>query len=370
MKNYKLYFQKIHYGALKPNLFTGAMLSVCEFFYKNIVVFKNLLYEKNILKENSVDCFVTCVGNLTTGGVGKTPIVIYLANKKEREGKRVAIISRGYGSKLSKLAAKNSKNAPSIIKDYEKIYYTDGSICGDEAFQCAKNINKNVIMITCPDRFKAAKLATEKYKVDEIILDDGFQNRKLKKDCSILVLDSKMRFGNNHLLPLGPLREPIQEGFKRADEIILTDKNDENLSDAINWIKKINKKNLKIKISKMLPKRIYNAQTKANIVNFRESKNENENESKKQKAIAFSAIGQNEQFFNFAKEFYDIVKCPFCDHYKYTKKDILGLVKLAKENKTNVFLTTQKDETKIAPLIKDLCGYCFNVLELEVEFCE
>ncbi len=345
--------QDIHYSRQKPSFCLGVCLGVGEFFYKNIINFKNFLYEKNILKEKKVGAYVICVGNLTTGGVGKTPIVAKLANELS-EQKPVAIISRGYGAKIS-------NKIPTIIKDFKEIKFKDGTLCADEPFQLAKKVKDNVIVITCSDRKKSAELAIVKFGIQTIIMDDGFSNRKIKKDKQIIVIDSKMRFGNNHLLPKGPLREPINE-IKRADEIILVDKGDENINDAILWAKQFKKP---AKVCKMQPKRIYNLKTKADVI-FNKPINTNKNSDFKPKALAFCAIGQPKQFFDFAKKYYEIVETvEFDDHHKYDKNDIKRLELLADENGVNIFIATQKDETKLLPLISDSSGYCYNVLELE-----
>lgn len=346
MGNFKTDFQLIHYNKKKPNFFLALGLSVGEFFYKSMIKTKNFLYEKNILKEEEIGANVICVGNLTTGGVGKTPIVIELANELSKS-KKVAIISRGYSAKIS-------NKIPNVIKDYKEINFENGRLCGDEPYQIAKKVNKNVIVITCSNRKLSSELAIVKYGAEVIIMDDGFSNRKLKKDKTIVAIDSKMRFGNNHLLPYGPLREPISE-IKRADEIVLVNKGDENLEGAINWVKQFNKP---IQLCQMKPKRIYNIQSGADV------------KLNNIKAIAFCAIGQPEQFFDFAKEFYEITPVVFEDHHKYAKKDIESLIKLAKENNIATFITTQKDETKVASLIENVNGYSFNVLELETSIDE
>ena len=341
--NFKSDFQDIHYLRKKPSFFLKCGLSFAEFGYKTIINVKNLFYEIGLCREAKVGIQVICVGNLTTGGVGKTPIVIELANDLSQK-RKVAIVSRGYGAKIS------NKN-PNIIKDNKGLKYNDGTECGDEPFQIAKKVKQDVVVITCANRKKAIELAIVKYGINTVILDDGFSNRKVKKDKTILAIDSKMRFGNEHLLPYGPLREPIKE-IKRANEIVLVDKGDENLEDAINWTKKFNKP---ISICKMQPKRIYNLQSGADV------------KLNKERAVAFCAIGQPEQFFDFAREFYEIIPVKFDDHHKYLKSDIQDLIKLAKENNVKTFITTQKDETKLKELVKNISNYSFNVLELKIE---
>ena len=344
MKNIKNTFQNIHYNRQKPSFCLKVALGVGEFFYKKIINLKNYLYEINFLEEEKTNSYVICVGNLTTGGVGKTPIVIDLANNLAKK-ENIAIISRGYKSKLSKKEA-------NVIKDLKEIKFKDGSMCGDEPYQLAKKVKNNVVVITCPNRKKAIDLARIKFGIKPVILDDGFSNRKVNKDKTIVVIDSKMRFGNEHLLPFGPLREPVEE-IKRADEIVLVNKGDENIKDAVLWVEKFNKP---FKIASFEAKKVYNLQSKAEIVNF-----------KKQKAIAFCAIGQPVQFFDFAKKYYTLSKTiSYNDHYCYTKKDIKELIEIAKKNKTNIFITTQKDEAKLKYLIKDISDFSFNVLELEV----
>lgn len=340
----KNYYQKLHYSkAPKMGAFEFC-LRFCEFFVSSFVNLKNLAYEKGFLKEEKVNAFVICVGNLTTGGVGKTPIVSTLANEYSKT-KKTAIISRGYGAKIS-------TKEPVVVKDFDEIKFENGLICGDEPYQLAKNSSKNTVIIICSNRKKSAQLAVEKYGCEIIIMDDGFSNRKLKKDKTILVLDSKMQFGNKHLLPFGPLREPIKE-IKRINEVVFVDKGNENLENNLLELKEMFK-NYPQKICSMEPDYIYNLETKAKVKNFN-------------KAIAFCAIGSSEQFFNFAKKFYQLEdKISFDDHHKYTKNDILKLVKLAQEKGVTSFITTQKDETKLKEFVEYFNGYSFNVLKLKV----
>jgi len=349
-KKIKSKFQDIHYNRLKPAAALSFALNIAEFFYKCAINYKNFLYKKGYLKEKEIkDIEVICVGNLTTGGVGKTPITVYFANRISKE-KKCAIISRGYGAKLQ-------NKTPNIIKDFDKIYYSDGALCGDEALYCAKNTAKNVMVITSKNRFEALKLAKEKYGCSCAILDDGFSNRTVKKDKIFIALDSKMKFGNEKLLPKGPLRESIEE-IKRADTIILVNKGDKDIDNSIHWAKNLAQKyNKKLQLCSLTPKKIYNSQTKAIVKSC-----------EKQNVVAFCAIGQPGQFFDFAEKYYNLAAKISCsDHYTYKKSDIENLKALAKKCNTALFVTTQKDEVKISALIKNETSFSFNVLELGVE---
>lgn len=346
MKNIKVLINEYHYKKASKSLFF-LLLGFFAFFYYMVISSKNILYKLGFLKEKKVKPYVICVGNLTTGGVGKTPIVCELANYIANNlNKKTAIISRGYGAKL------NNKNV-NVIKDYKKTYFNDGLICGDEALLCAKN-TQNCVILTCRDRVKAVNFAQNNYGSEVIVLDDGFSNRKIKKDFSILVVDSKKQFGNGFLLPLGPLREPVNQA-KRANYFIVTNKNNAQVQEAVKEItKKI--KSDKITVCNFVEDCFYNIKNSLQII------------PSNQKAAAFCAIGQPEQFYEYLKNHFDIVyKKTFKDHHAYSQDDINNLIEKTKENGANTIITTQKDEVKILPFIKDIN---FVGLKLKANFSD
>ena len=132
-KKIKSDFQEIHYSRKTPKFFLKVALSLAEFGYKAVINTKNFLYKIGFCNEAKMGIQIICVGNLTTGGVGKTPIVIELANNLSKD-RKVAIVSRGYGAKIS------NKN-PNIIKDNKGLKFIDGQECGDEPYQIAKKVN-------------------------------------------------------------------------------------------------------------------------------------------------------------------------------------------------------------------------------------
>ena len=169
----KQLINKIHYNKQRGYFILKSILFLASVFYLVFIKIKNYLYKISILKENKVDAFLICVGNLTTGGVGKTPLVCEISNHLAKKGKKVAIISRGYKGKLK------NKN-PNVIKNFSGIIINNPELTGDEPYMLASQTN-NVAIITCKDRLKSAKAAIE-LGANYIVMDDGFSNRKLKKE--------------------------------------------------------------------------------------------------------------------------------------------------------------------------------------------
>src|SRR5215471_299078 len=146
---------------------------------------------------------VLCVGNLTAGGSGKTPVALALGLMLRARGKTVAFLTRGYGG----------RSRGPIIVDPARHSAAD---VGDEALLLAAK----ALTIVAHDRAQGAALADAK-GIGAIVMDDGFQNFQLAKDLSILVIDAETGLGNPRLIPAGPLREPPDTGFRRADALIL-----------------------------------------------------------------------------------------------------------------------------------------------------
>lgn len=317
--NLKTEITKIHYDKNAKGLFFN-FLKFCSLFYGFGSGLKNFLYDKKILKPTKVDAYVISVGNLTTGGVGKTPIVAEIARYFVDKGERVAIISRGYGGKL------DNKNV-NVISDGINLYYK-ADMAGDEPYWLAVNLNMCAV-ITCANRVKAAKYAIKELGVTKIILDDGFQHRKIYRNLDIVLADSEKMFGNENLLPAGPLREGT-EGFNRIDKLVIVSKNIDHTK-AEKLAKIISKKKkLEVFVAKVEPDYTYN------IIS-------GEHLKKGSEITAMSAIGQPEQFYNFLKDDYKIKeKITFDDHHQYTKEDI--------QNINGTIVTTEKDAVKLALL--------------------
>lgn len=333
MKNY---FAKLHYSKNLTffDLVLRAILSIFSVGYIVGVNFRNFLFSINGLKTAKVSAFVIAVGNLTTGGTGKTPITCQIARFFAEKGKKVAVLSRGYGGKLS------NKDI-NIISDGEQIYFT-AEMAGDEPYLIASSV-KNAGVITCKDRVKAAEFAIKNWGTEIIVLDDGYQYRKLGRDVNILVVDGNNRFGNEMLLPAGPLREPMNE-ISRSDIIVVTNKNPSVIENSVNFANKLGQRYSK----------------KAFEVDFHNggvfdiySGNSIEPGAK---VYSFTGIGQPQLFFDYIERSgYELVgKRIFEDHYSYTAMDMKALLSQAAELGVDAFVTTEKDKVKILPVLSQI----------------
>lgn len=328
----KLFISKLHYKKnttfLEKLVLTS--LRIIGFPYTIVTNIRNKMYDNKLLPAHNSKSFVISVGNITTGGVGKTPFTLEIAKHYLSLNKKVAILSRGYGAKLS-----NKK--PNLISDGSGSMFT-ASVAGDEPVWLANNC-RGAIVVTCASRIKAEKFVKEKFNPDIIILDDGFQHRKMKRDLDIVLVDSKNKFGNKLVLPAGPLRENLTN-IKRADKIVVVNKNIES-NDALKYCDHLKKKFEKdIYMCKIVPDYAYEVFTGNQLL-------------KGKRILAFSAIGQPESFYNFLKPDYKLVAVmDFEDHHGYDKEDIIKIINFAQEENIDSIVTTEKDAVKLVDIIK------------------
>lgn len=175
------------------------------------VRFRSVLFDRGLLPIRRLPVPVISVGNLTAGGTGKTPMVLFLAAELRRRGFRPAVVSRGYGGGAERIG--------DVVGDGERIFL-DAARAGDEPRLLAERL-PGVPVIVGADRFAAGTTAVRRFSPDLILLDDGFQHRRLARDLDLVLLDARRPLGNGHLLPRGPLREP-PGALGRADALILT----------------------------------------------------------------------------------------------------------------------------------------------------
>lgn len=249
---------------------------------------------------------VICIGNLVAGGSGKTPSAIALMQliREKQLFTSPHFLTRGFGG---------SESGPLLV-DYFKHKSEE---IGDESLLLAKN----AFTVVSTERAAGARLAVQK-GADLVIMDDGLQNNSLHKDLNFIVIDGSVGFGNEKLLPAGPLREPLNTGLARADAFILIGKD-------------------KAGVLEILPehKPVFNASVE--VPN-------NAKPDPGKKYVAFAGLGRPEKFYQQLQHFgLDIVGWhPFPDHYPYTAEEIQKLTFEAKE-KGAILITSEKDYKRI-----------------------
>ena len=334
--NIKILLTKFHYKKnYTPAEAIGAaclyaLLALPALVYFIIIKIRNFLYRKKILKTFRPHHYTISVGNLTTGGTGKTPITAEIANYFVKKGEYPAILSRGYGGELS-------NKEVNVISNGEKINY-EAKQSGDEPYWLAQHC-KGAAVLTCSSRIKAAQFAKKELHCTKLILDDGYQHQKLERDLNILVVDSEKQFSNGCVLPLGALREPLSE-IKRADKIVVVNKNF-NDKKARTFARYLRKKYHKPSfVCSMEPDEIYNIITGKPL-----------DEAKA--VIAFSAIAQPEQFYKFLRRFEVMETKDFPDHHIYTESDLRELGVLKNKYGAEAMITTEKDAVKLKEIATD-----------------
>jgi tetraacyldisaccharide 4'-kinase len=289
------------------------------YFYA--VLFRNFLYDKGIFPSYKLSVPVISVGNLSVGGSGKTSLVRYLCENLSSKF-HIGVISRGY----------KRKSKGTVVVAYKGKLKTGWQESGDEPYLLGKIFEKKglpVSIIVDEDRKRGGEIAIKELGVNLILLDDGFQHRRLKRDIDIVLI--KKEDLKNRILPFGKLREPLSS-LKRADIIILTYQDYQSFDFKYNNkpIFKLFRKNWKILNCRL-------EEVKVEDKEF----------------IAFCGLGDNKQFFKTLEKLGIKVKCKlsFRDHYNY-KDFFLN----PKEN----YITTLKDGVKL-PFTDNLYFLDFSI---------
>ena len=202
--------------------FLLGVLKGLSFVFAAVVGIRYFLYGAGILRRYPLGIQVISIGNVTAGGTGKTPVTEIFARTLAAEGRRVAILSRGYRRKEAPWWQRlfTQVIVPPLVVSDGKHVCLDAETGGDEPYMLASNL-PGVAVVVDRNRVKAGRYAIKKFGCDTLILDDGFQYQKLRHSIEVVLVDSTNPFGNGHMLPRGVLREPVRN-LKRADIIFLT----------------------------------------------------------------------------------------------------------------------------------------------------
>ena len=199
-----------------------AALKALSFVFAAAVAVRYFLYRTGLIRRYPLGIQVISIGNVTAGGTGKTPVTEIFARTLAAEGRKVAILSRGYRRKEApwwRRMFTQVIDPPLVVSDGRHVLL-DSATGGDEPYMLASNL-PGVAVVVDRNRVKAGRYAIKRLGCDTLILDDGFQYQKLKHSVEVVLVDSTNPFGNGHMLPRGILREPVRH-LKRADIIFLT----------------------------------------------------------------------------------------------------------------------------------------------------
>lgn len=296
------------------------------------------LYERGTFRTTKLDRPVISVGNMTAGGTGKTPLVEFVSKTLAATGKKVCILTRGYG--------RQNPERQVVVSDGSAILTTPTE-AGDEPYLLATNLLGLAAVISNADRISAAHDAIEVFGTECFILDDGFQHLRLARDLNIVTVDATNPWGNGEragqLLPHGRLREPLS-GLSRAGCVVLTRCDQTNNLDP-----------LRDQIRDLIHDRpIFESI-------MRPSRPQNPTHP----VAAFCAVGNPASFFEQLRNsgYELVIEKAFRDHHTYTQKDVDALIDTATRAGAAGLITTAKDAVKLRSLSFSIP---YSVFEIEI----
>jgi tetraacyldisaccharide 4'-kinase len=288
-------------------------LSLAEFPYALAMTFRNRRYDHNKTLIHKASVPIVSVGNLTLGGTGKTPLVEWIARWYRDHNVRVSIVSRGYR------AEEGGRN--------------------DEARELEQKL-PDVPHVQSPDRVAAANIAIEELETQLIVLDDGFQHRRLARDVDIVLIDALEPFGFEHVFPRGTLREPLA-GLRRADVVILS---------RADVLAAEQREAIRLRVQKIAPTADYAEVRHAPIELISATGSRSPMDTLKDVPVAaFCGLGNPAGFRHTIQSCgYRLVELrEFPDHHCYSRADIDSLTDWANRLAVSAVLCTHKDLVKI-----------------------
>jgi len=311
-------------------------LSTLTYPYLAVLKTRDVLYQNGIIKSTRLPVKILSIGNITTGGTGKTPLVEFMAKSLHKSGRKVAILSRGYGA--SNLSKENN------------------DIVNDECLTLRENL-KDVPVLVGKNRAINGERAINDYGVDSIILDDGFQHFKLNRDLDVVVIDSLNPFGGEYLVPRGSLREPLKN-LRRADIFIIShcDQSSEKTLQSI--YTRLKQLNTDAPVCESIHRAVH-------IENIADNSILELKWLKGKKVYGLSAIGNPESFaFTLKGLDADLIKHKvYCDHHVYTLEEMVRVISDANSLGADAIVVTQKDIVKI----RNMNIGATKILSLKVE---
>lgn len=291
-----------------------------------------MLYRRGWLARRQLPVPVVSVGNLTVGGTGKTPLVIRLAEWLSAEGKRVAILSRGYrrGGAAPQLVVSDGANVLAAPEE-----------AGDEPYLMARRCPTAVVAVGA-DRYELGRWVLDRFPVDCVLLDDGFQHLALQRDVDLLLVDATDMDGLRAVFPAGRLREPI-DAAARASMIVVTKADRPEQAAAVAGL-------LRPITGVPTAQAVFRPET---LVSVTSGSRQPLSWCRGKTAVLCSGIADPASFHALAVRLgmIPVENMVYRDHHRYTREDVSDVRAKAAAAKADVIVTTEKDAGKLAPLL-------------------
>lgn len=319
--------------------------------YRGAVALRVWCYEQGWLPTRSLPVPVISIGNLTVGGTGKTPMVMWLAQWLNSQGWKVGILSRGYG---------RTARVPLVLVSNFQEVLSDVQEAGDEPFLMARRC-PGVCVAVGGDRVRLGRWVLEQCPVEVFVLDDGFQHLGLHRDVNLLLVDVSDGTGMRHLLPGGRLREPLTAA-DRASAIIFT------------RVGRLGGEQEMVgRLDSMIGRRLPHVTTRFDADSFIHVPTGTYRDRQGlagKRALVFSGIGNAAAFRRDVEALgVDIAEeLKFPDHYAYSRSDIMDIRNRAHARAAGLMVTTEKDAVKIEHMVDSADDLW--ALRLRVEFLE
>ena len=283
---------------------------------------------------------VISIGNITTGGTGKTPAVIAVANEARRRGLHPCVLTRGYGGRLK---------GPVFVS--EENYARD---VGDEPLLIATRLH-DVPVVKCQDRHAGGMFALENLeeRPDLFIMDDGFQHRRLHRDMDVVLVSSINPFGGGKLLPSGRLREPLSE-LCRAGAFVITksEPEEKGITVQVEEVVRGHNRSAPVFVSSHKPSRVYPGVSQHETAGQKDSSSRPLDWLMGRRVFAFCALAEPEAFIRSLEKAGAVVsgRAFFRDHHSYSSSDMKRISANAQASGSDWIMTTEKDIMKLRAL--------------------
>ena len=334
------------------------LLHAASRLYGTAVSLRAKMYDRGRRDVFRLPCRVISVGNITAGGTGKTPMTIHLAKMIREMGYESAVLSRGYKGTAEKAGV--------MVSDGERLF-CGPQTAGDEPFMMAASL-AGVPVLVSANRYASGLRAVEAFHPDVIILDDAFQHRRLHRDLNLVMVDDTRLFGNRHLLPRGPLREPLA-GLCRADAFVLT--RCDAKSRSLDRLKQMAPgKPVFRTFHRPYVHGVYNGAQPLNQTIRPAADGADIQFLETARVVGFSGIAQNDAFYQMVRSLSAEVAAfkSFPDHHAYTDTDLARIATLAEEGPADYIITTMKDFVRAAGRIPG--NLPVVVIGVEIAFLE